>query len=240
MQSRRCVFAMAVLALAPAAPAQKAALTAEQIIEKNIAAMGGREEMAKHQSTCIRGDLDITAMGIKAPMEIYAKAPDKRLIVVRVEGYGEVRNGFDGQTAWVDDPGQGLRTVEGEGLDRVRRDAAYQPALRWRDVYKQVELLPNAKVGYRDAYVLRFSPKWGQPIVTYYDAENFLALRQDADGDDGAVVQSYFSSYQDLGGLKFPSAIRQVTPGGEILAKVAEVKCAAPLDDAQFARPAKQ
>ncbi len=233
----RYVLVLAALALAPAAVAQKSALTAEQIMEKSIAAQGGREAMAKFQSCYIKGTLAITAMGVNAGIEISQKAPDKRLILVKVEGFGDVRNGFDGQTAWADDPQQGMRTLTGEALDRVRRDSAFLPELKWKEFYTKMEALPNQKVGGRDAYVLRLTPKWGKPITDYYDAETFLSLRRDLDGDDGSTVESYMSDYRDVQGVKVPGTIRQVTGNGEVMLKLIEVKYNVPMDDAQFVKP---
>jgi hypothetical protein len=239
MQTRRWMLLIPFMALAPAAPAQKPALTAEQIIEKNITASGGRAAIEKRQSTYFKGEFEMPAMGVKAPIEFYAKAPNKRLIVVRIEGFGEFLNGFDGQNAWANDPQQGLRSIEGEGLDRVRRDSAYNQEVRWKEIYKQVELLPNAKVEGREAYVLKSTPERGRPVVTYYDAESFLTVRSDSDGEDGATIESYLSDYRDVDGTKFPFSVRQVSSAGEMLTKIAEVKFNPAMDDVQFAKPKK-
>ena len=244
---QRCTRVLwGVVALGAAAWAQKIApapLSAEQIFEKNIAASGGREALGKWPAMQFRGEFEVPGMGSKIVVDSYGKAPDKRLTVVRIEGFGAVRTGFDGQTAWAEDPQQGLRILQGEALDRVRRDSIYNPELRWREVFREVQLLPKGKVGDRETYVIRFSLKWGQPITRYYDAENFMVLRQDADVDSGQGVvtaQNYMSDYRDVEGVKFPFAIRQTTPAGEITIKITEVKFAATMEDAPFAPPAKK
>ena len=213
--------------------------TAEQIIEKSIEASGGRKNLEKLTSTVAKGSMEIGEQHAHSTLEVYTKAPNKRLIVTDIEGFGEVRQGYDGQVAWSQDPSRGLRIVEGAELADVQRDATFNAELKWRELYPKVELTGKEKVGEREAYVIRLAPSSGKPVTRYYDAENFLVLRQimTRETPQGPVkIQVDLSDYRDIGGgVRGPFKIKQTMPVvGEILITVTEAKNNVEIDDARF------
>jgi hypothetical protein len=237
------VFAMGVLAQEAAkdAPeAKKISITAEDVLEKYIQATGGREAREKITSTLTKASLEVTGQSIRGTMEIYAKAPNKVLVVQTVEGYGEVRQGYDGQMGWGQDPFQGVRELVGVELARLKREAAFYGDLKWRELYQKVELVGTEKVGEREAYLIRFTPEVGQPTTRYYDTQTFLLVRTDSvqEGPQGSFpVQEYPSDYRDLDGVKIPFLLTARGPAGEVVMKITEVKNNVEMDDAKFAKP---
>jgi len=216
--------------------------TAEQIIEKSIEASGGRKILGKLTSTVAKGSMEIGEQHTHSTLEVYTKAPNKRLIVTSIEGFGEVRQGYDGQVAWTQDPSRGLRVLEGAELADAQREATFNAELKWRDLYSKVELTGKEKVGDREAYVLRLTPSSGKPLTRYYDAENFLVLRQimTRETPQGPVeIQVDLSDYRDIGGgVIGPFKIKQTMPVvGEILMTITEAKNNLEIDDARFAKP---
>ncbi|MGD0199400.1 MAG: hypothetical protein ABSD27_01470, partial [Bryobacteraceae bacterium] len=89
-----------VLSFTAAAQQNQPPLTAEQIIEKSIEASGGRARMARLTSTYASGMMEFTGPGMHGKMEVYAKAPNKQLVVMTFEDLGELRQAFDGQVGW--------------------------------------------------------------------------------------------------------------------------------------------
>ena len=219
--------------------AAKPALTAEQIIDKAIEVTGGRAAREKITSTRFQGTLEIPSMAVKGPLDYYAKAPNKLATVVAIEGYGEERSGFDGRIAWADNP-QGSRLLEGASLERARREAVFNPELKWRELYPKVDLLRRDKVGDREVYVIQLAPASGRPMIAYYDTETFLTLRQDSETDtqDGpAMAQNYLTDYREVDGVKTPFSIRRVRPDIELRIQISKQENNVPIDDAKFARP---
>src|ERR1017187_9859514 len=99
----RLILLLASLVFAAAAPAQqpaKPALTAEQVIEKSIAATGGRKPIEKISSSYAKGLMEVPASEARGIIERYAKAPDKQFAGTNLGGGGESRQGFDGRVAW--------------------------------------------------------------------------------------------------------------------------------------------
>ncbi|HEY1205684.1 MAG: hypothetical protein ABSH46_07995 [Bryobacteraceae bacterium] len=240
----RAILFPAALVLAAAAAAQQPAapaLTAEQVIEKAIAATGGRQAMQKLSSTYAKGIMDFPASEAHGVIERYSKAPNKQLTVTSLEGVGESRQGFDGQVAWSQDPTGHVTEITGAALEDFKRGASFNAVLNWRDLYPKAELGGQGSVGGREAYVVKLTAASGQVTTRYYDAQTFLLLRETAiyatpQGD--MVVAAEFSDYRDVDGIKTPFCIRQVMPVGEIVFTTTELKNNVPIEDAKFAKPA--
>lgn len=216
-----------------------AALTADQIIEKNIAATGGRSAYMSQKSVVMTGSVEVTAQGLKGSIVTYQKDPDKLLVVMTIPGIGDVKQGYDGNVAWAQDRMTGLRKLSGDEKASFVRQANGSP-LRWHDLYPVIKLVGRVKVGERDAYKLKFIPKQGDPVVQYFDVTTFLVLRADAvekSAQGTFAVQSYLSDYRVVAGLKMPFKTVMKTPVGEMVVKLSKVQTNKPVDDAQFACP---
>ncbi len=221
--------------------ASRTGLTPEEIIERSLQATGGREARDKMTSTSSKGIMEIQPQGLHCTVEFYAKAPNKRLIITNIEGAGEFKQAYDGQVAWSENPMQGLHELQGEEAARLRREATFNPELRWRELYKKLEVAGKEKVGERDAYVVRMTPTEGKPLTRYYDTQTFLLLRQDLvqETTQGEIqVKAFFSDYRDVDGVKAPFLIEQQLPMGKVVLKMTEVRNNIEIDDAKFAKPA--
>jgi Protein of unknown function (DUF620) len=222
--------------------AVKPSITAEEVIEKAIQATGGREAAMKMTSLVAKGSMEIVSMGATASTEMYSKAPDKRFSVTNVEGYGEVKQGYDGKIAWSAEPQNGVVDVSGDQLANARREAQFNGDLRWKDLYKTVEVTGKAKVGDRDCWVLKLTPGEGKPVTRYYDSETFLLSKtvSTADSPQGpAEISAVFANWRDVGnGTKSPYTITITLPGiGDLVMKYKEYLYNVEIDDARFAKP---
>jgi hypothetical protein len=217
----------------------KPALTVEQIMEKSIEATGGKAALEKMTSSVSKGTIELTAMGVTAANETYAKAPDKRLSVTTVDGYGEVLEGLDGKAGWRKDPQGGLRDITGQDLGQAQRDAAFYGNLRWKSLYPKSEVTGKEKAAGRDCWMVKLVPAEGRPVMRCFDAETFLVTRAVNPGPDGADIPVELSDYQDIGnGVKTPHTLKVDMPGvGEMVIRYQEVKVNVEIDDAKFAKP---
>jgi hypothetical protein len=221
-------------------PPEKLDVTVEQVMEKSIEASGGRAAHEKITSTLAKGSVELAAQGIRGTLEVYAKAPNKRLEVTSIQGIGEFNQGYDGQVGWMQNPFQGTRELSGVELALMKREAMFNGDLKWRELYEKAELVGKEKVGDKDAYVVRLTPREGKPVTRYYDAQTFLLLRQDTvlEGEMGTVTgENYYSDHRDVGGVKIAFQIKQKTPIGEAVIILTEIKHNVEIDDAKFAKP---
>ena len=90
--------------------AQTAALpTVDQVIDKYIAAVGGRAAIEKITSIRAVGALEIPDFQLKGTIELSQKVPNKSLQVVTLDGMESQREGFDGAVGWAADAQNGTR-----------------------------------------------------------------------------------------------------------------------------------
>jgi hypothetical protein len=210
----------------------------DQIVEKSIAVSGGRDAMMKMSSLVGTGSLEITAMGVNASFELYTKAPDKRLTVTVVDGYGDIKRGYDGKAGWNSEPQNGLVDLKGEELAALKREAVFNGELHWKELYPKAEVTGKGKVGTRDCWIVKLTPAVGPPVTHYYDAETFQLAKLVSTTPEGEVPVE-LSDYRDIGnGVKTAYTIKIMQPGiGELVVRMKEFKPNVEIDDAKFAKP---
>jgi hypothetical protein len=188
-----------------AAKTLKPEISAEEVLEKHIEALGLRKAGAQSTSFSIKATMEMPARGVKGTMEIFGKAPDRLLTITNINGVGIIKQGYDGKVGWSQNPYEGLRAVEGDELEQLKQQAVFNPELKWRELYPKVELTGKAKVGEKEAYVLRLTDKSAHIITKYYDAATFLLLRADTvvEGPQGKFpIETHYTDYRDIGGIK--------------------------------------
>lgn len=246
----RGMAAIAVLVLW-AAPSQ--AQTADEVIEKHLAATGGRAALGKLTSRTAKGSIIIgTPVGdLAGTLEVYAKVPNKSRQFIKLDlsklGAGEVVSDqrFDGTVGYQIDTFNGNREITGGQLDAMKNGAFPTPLLRYKENGVSVSLLEREKVGDRDAYVLMFAPKTGPAMRAFIDAESLMLVRTvmsvnvpQVGGDVEQVVE--FSDYRDVDGIKVPFGITSANSLQTIKASLTEVTHNTDIDDASFVRPPGQ
>ena len=233
---------------AAAGPAGSAAaraprgLTAEQVLEKYIEATGGRAAYEKHKSLVLKGSMEAVGLNIKGAIEAYSKAPNKALAITELPGVGTQKQGYNGTVGWASDALSGVRELTGVELAQFKRASTFNSDIRWRELWKSAELVGVEKVGDRDAYAVRLTPKEGEgnPVTNYYDTKTFLLLRSDSVQESplGTLpVTSLMSDYRTVGGVKMPFLLEQKLPTMTIRISFSEAVFDVPIEDARFEKP---
>ncbi len=235
----------AISAWAQTTPAAKneAMPTVDQIIEKYVAASGGKAAIQKFTSRAAKGTFDIPAMGVNAPIEMYAKAPNKTAMILDISGFGLVQEGFDGTVAWSQDPQSGLREKTGIELADTKLGADFYRDIKLKELYPKLTLKGKGKVADKEAYIVEAVPKEGATELWYFDIESGFLVRTDAERETPQgkmAIESYFENYKDVDGFKMPFTIRQVTPAISFTINITEVQQNVAIDDAKFKKPGGQ
>jgi hypothetical protein len=226
---------------AQAAPTSAAALpSADQILDKYVAAIGGEAAWRKLNSRVSKGTIDIPAMSISGTVEVHEKAPDLSLAIVNLSG-ATFKRGFDGATAWSDDPQNGLRTESGAEADDSKRQADFYHQLNMHKYYSKWKVTGTQKIGDHDAYEVEATSTAGDLDKMYFDTQSGLLVRaitavHGPQGDQ--VVQADLSDYRDTDGIKLPFSVHQSTKDAEYTITFTEVHHKVDLSDGQFAKPA--
>lgn len=222
---------------------EKPNITVDQILEKYVAAIGGKEANQKITSRATKGTFELAAMGISAQAEVLSKAPNSFLLTINIPGFGLTQQGFNGTAGWANDPQVGLRDVTGKELTTMKRQADFYRDIRMKELYPKMVLLGKETVEGKETYVVEATPADGDnPEKFYFDTQTFLIVRNDVitENESGKTpIQSFIEDYREVDGVKVPFVLRQKLPAFTITIKTTEVKHNVEIDNAKFNKPAK-
>ena len=216
----------------------KAALpTAEQLLDKYLAAIGGPEALQKIMSRVQKGTL--TAFGgQRFPAEVYSKAPGKRFSVMHLPG-GESVTAFDGNQGWLSVPGRvHMMSAAENAAARIDADL-YLPA-HLKTLYQKFQVNAGDKIDGRETYMVVGQTEGQPPLRLYLDKESGLLLRliRYAETPLGRnPTQIDYADYRDASGVKVPFRWTLARPGNRFTIQIEQVQQNVPLNDAKFAPP---
>ncbi len=228
------------------------AQTADEIIEKHLAATGGRAALSKLTSRVSIGTITLTTPvgDLKGTIELYQKKPNKTRTLIKLDatalGGGQIVSDqrFDGTNGYVLDSFNGNRDITGEQLEAMKSGGFPTPFLNYKESGLAVALGNREKVDTRDVYMVQLTPKVGPGVKAFFDAENFMLVRTiltinvpQLGGPIDQVVD--FSDFRDVDGIKIPYVTKSSNPVQSIVAIVTEVKQNTEIDDSSFAKPAQ-
>lgn len=212
--------------------------TANQILQKYGEALGGAAAMRKISSRVGKGTFSF-GNGPKTPLEMYAKVPDKLVLVMSRPNGQENDLAYDGQHGWMGNAAH-AHPMRGSELRIIRGQARLDFSTGLKQSFRGVRPGRPEMVGGHEAYVLfGFNP--GQPPTKlYFDEQTGLLLRveryiQTPLGRD--AVQTNYADYRQTDGVKAPYRWTIAQPGRSITIEFDQIQQNVPVDDAKFAMP---
>lgn len=222
------------------APASVPELTADQILENYIKAIGGRENWKKLTTRISTGTIDVPAMNLSGLVTVREKAPNRSIFTVNFNG-AVFQQGFDGKVAWSDDPQNGLREQAGDELAETKRDSDFYHPLDLKQIYSKITVTGTDKIDNRDAYVVEASSGDLGTDKIYFDAQNGLVLRivgQHHTLDGPATFTEDFTDFREVDGIKLPYTVHQESSSSTFTIKFTEIRHNEAIEDAAFVKPA--
>ena len=225
------------------APQAGNAPTVDQILDRYVQAVGGKDALQKVTSRDMKGTLENSDDGTTSPAEIFTKAPNKYLAVIHLGDAGEALEGWNGEKGWGKDPDSGLHDTAKAEQIAAKRDYDFYRELRLKELFPKMALSGKTKVDDRDAYIVEATSPEGATEKLYFDAETGLLVRRDFERvtiDDGIVLYEVdYDDYKDVEGLKLPATVRRKTPDYTLTYRFTEIKQNVPVEDAKFNKPDK-
>jgi hypothetical protein len=223
------------------APTTTALPKADKIIDKFVAATGGKAAYKKANSYHVKGTMEIPAAGVKGTFESFHKAPNKSAVFIKIPGLGEMMEIFDGSKAWASDPIQGTREKNAEELVQTKLDSDFYRFARLKELFPKRETKGIEKIEGSDAYAVLMTA--GDVSQTYYfDQKTNLLVRVDqiAVTPEGKIpVKTFLSDYRKFEGVLMPYTMRVDAASSGFTFKTEEIKSNVAIDDAKFAKPTK-
>jgi photosynthetic reaction center cytochrome c subunit len=217
---------------APALP------TADQLFDRYLAASGGADAVQKISSRVEKGTLAGFG-GQHILVDVYGKAPDKRISVMHLTG-GDSVTGFDGHSGWLSVPSRPPHIMNAEENFGARMDADLHFAVEVKSLYRKWVVALGEKIGGRETTQVVGRTEGQPPLKLYFDSQSGLLLRliRYSETPLGRLpTQIDYSDYREADGVKVPYRWSLARPGNRFSIQVDELHQNVPVDDAKFTPP---
>jgi hypothetical protein len=220
----------------PAAPPQP---TADDILNKYIAAIGGQAAIDRLKTRVMKGTY-AAASGLTATYEVDQSGPDKFHITFTTP-QATMERGFDGSAGWEKNP-RGVSEMGGDQLADMKRAYALFSDLKLKEQFTRMNVRKD-KIDGRDVSVIIATRVDTRRERLFFDAETDLLLRRSTVTPSplGLIPQeTNYEDYREVDGVKIPFTIRisTIDLGSTSTRKYTEIKVNAPVDEATFKKPA--
>ena len=221
------------------------AQTVTQILAKVLVARGGLTKIRAIKSERVSG---IISFGSEAsgPFLVELKRPLKMHMTLSVQNQTMVRV-FDGTQGWANNPFAGKVEPEAmseEELKNITEESDFDgPLVDYKSKGNQIELVGKEKFEGKDVWRLKLTTKNGDARFYLFDANSFLLLKWEGKRkfqDQEIPVESHFSDYREVGGVKFAFAIDSGSSAAELTQKIRieKIELNPELNDGEFGKPA--
>ncbi len=221
------------------------AITADELISKNIEARGGLEKIRAIQSVKLTGKTRFGSRDL--PYVIVMKRPEMLRTEVTLQGMTAIR-AYDGKDAWRLNPFRGRIDPEMMSADDVKimkiNADIDGPLVDYKAKGNTVEYMGTEDVDGTEAHKLKVTFKTGDVRYIYLDPDYFLEIREtDVIKIRGAetVEETDLGNYEQVNGVYFPYSLETGEKDGPkdqaVTIEKAEVNV--DVDDSLFHFPVK-
>lgn len=222
-------------------PASSKALSADQILDKYILAIGGAERLAKLTSFAAKG----TFQGYqdeKYPVDVFAKSPNQISTVVHTAA-GDSATTYDGRGGWIAGPATerpvALLELTGGDLAGAKLDAAVWFPAQLKPALLQWRAASPATIDGRDMQMIQGTSDGKYPVNLYFDSQTGLLARMVRYQESPVGLnptQIDYADYRDVAGVRMPYRVTTTWLDGKSTTEFSEIQANAPLDPARFVR----
>jgi len=216
-------------------------LSADQILDKYIQALGGAQRLAAVTSISAKGTYQGYAELEKSNIEIFAKAPGQRATIIHTSN-GNWTTTYDGRTGWVAEPGRPVPLLQltGQFLQAVKVDADLAFPGRIKQNFTQWRVGYSTTVNDSEVEVVQGISDGNFPVKLYFDKQSGLLVRQMRYTNSPVGLnptQIDYSDYRDVGGVRMPFRWTTIWTDGRATTELSEAKANTAIDAAVFAKP---
>ena len=219
--------------------------TADAILDKYIQALGGAERLAGITSFSAKGTYTGFEETEKTPLELFAKAPAQRALVVHTS-IGDTITAHDGRSAWSAAPAANapvpVLDLTGGELEGAKLDAILSFPAGIRQALKQWRTARPAIIDDHEVQVVQGTSDGRYPVDLYFDGKSGLLVRlvRYSDSPIGLnPTQIDYADYREVAGVKMPFRWTVTWLSGRSTIELTEIKANVPIDAAKFAKPSR-
>jgi hypothetical protein len=150
---------------------------ADTILDRFVEVVGGRAAFEKHHTEVMHGTMEVVGRGVKGTLTVYQAEPDQVRAIIDLEGIGKIDSGTTGDVAWENSAMQGPRIKKGVEKSDAFRDATFNAAIKWHDLYSKAETTGVETVLDHECYKVVLTPAQGNPTTHFYDKKSGLLIK---------------------------------------------------------------
>ncbi len=214
-----------------------AGVTAEMVINNYITAIGGKENLKKVKDLSTQMEGEVQGMPMTLAVSMKQKRPNLFFMEMVAPGMGTLQKQvFDGKKGFTSGM-QGSKDLEGEELEALKAQAAFNKELNYLDGSYTLRLEKIVSVNGEKAYAMVVIDPNKEEETEYYSVESGLKLRSEntVDGPQGPMVTSNtVSNYKEINGVLYPHLTEIDAGGQKIKMTVTEIKVNSGLKTSDF------
>jgi len=219
--------------------AQSTPMTAQDIVEKAIRALGGRDKMLEVNHCFARGTLDIKSVDIQGTFKIYSARPNKFYAWFDVNSMGILERGFDGSVYWEKSSASGARIFTGDELKTNALLAAFD-LLYYDQLYKELKFKGVSEVNNQPCHEIELIAEDCRPITIYFSQTTGLPVQQQfilPNIFEPVHVTNTIMGYNDIQGQHIPAVMVQKVSGMETHRTIQSIELNGELPEDIFGLP---
>jgi hypothetical protein len=230
-------------AAAPAPPAGGAAPapTVDDIVNRYLTAVGGADAMKTVTSREMKGTL--MAMGSETAIDLYTKAPNKRVSIAHMSPTADSYTAFDGTAGWLATTGHAAREMSPAEAFASSLDADFYLVADLKQIFPQMRRGRPTEIDGVMCDVISGSKPGEPPVSFYFDSKTGLLVRMvryTATPMGRMPTQIDYADYQAVGGVKIPFRWTLARANGRFTIQLKDVKDNVAIDDSKFAKPTSE
>jgi len=234
---------LAATALLLSATPVEAPLTADQIVQKHVEALGGMAKLNAIQTLVVTGKASILGQ-TEAPLTIQVKRPNQLRLEIDFQGR-KIVQAFDGVTAWTLNPMIGAEPKQSSEEDtraaQESSDFIGGNLVDYKSKGNSVALVDKEEIEGAAVFKLKIVKKNGSVEYDYLDGKSFLPVKTEGRrrqlGQE-ILYESKIANYKPVEGVLMPFSLTQLVNGRLAMEiTVEKMEANVPLDGAVFKMP---
>lgn len=210
------------------APVFKSTPEAEQVMERYIKALGGREALERLTSRVSTGVCTYPFQNLSGKIAIYEQAPYKRSMEIDVPNMGLKKFVFDGECGWMQDSLMGFYEYPEPLAQGLKRDFDFHKVTKYRQLYSEMIYRGAIETDRGKVEILEVVAPNGHRDEMHFDAQTGLLVYGDG---------TKYGDYRQVGDVKVPFLMTVPIMGLEIKIQLTEVRHNVPIPALAFAEP---
>ena len=179
-------------------------LTAVDVINNYISAVGGKSNLESVNTVVMKADVTIPGAPFAPQATMRQKLPNKSSFIIEVNMQGQKmtlsKTTFDGERGYSEMQGQRVEFDEKQ-LDENKKIKGIFEELYFKP--EELELVSINSVNFQDAYKVKVTVD-GKESHRYYSVESGLLLSKEDTDDNNNVVTTNYGDYQSVQNVMFP------------------------------------